>query len=136
MQLNIAVCSKYCKKMFKFKSYNVSNAEKKSKTENSNSSSSSSSSSTGTLKKPAAASSYSTGTLKKTAASSYVSPKKKTMPSAREIKEVNNYQPPEYSKKIYPKKTVTNWKKNDTYSSKNKSEKLVIPSPHMKLERK
>ena len=138
MQLNIAVCSKYRKKMFKFKSYNVSKAEKKSETGNSNSSSSSSSSSlsTGTLKKPTAGSSYSTGTLKKTAASSYVSPKVKTMPSARKIEEANNYQPPEYSKKIYPKKTVSDWKKNDTYSAKNKTANVVIPSPKKKLERK
>ena len=119
--------------MFKFKSYNVSKAEKKS--EASSSSSSSSSSSTGTLKKTTG-SSYSTGTLKKTTASSYVSPKTKTMPSKKEINDVNNYQPPEYSKKIYPKKTVTNWKKNDTFSAKNETKKLVIPSPKKKLERK
>ena len=112
--------------MFKFKSYNVSKAEKKSETGNSNSSSSSSST----------APSYSTGTLKKTTTSSYVSPKKKTMPSAREIKEVSNYQPPEYSKKIYPKKTVTEWHSNKTFSAKNETKKLVIPSPHKKLERK
>ena len=116
MSLKYLVCSKYRKKMFKFKSYNVSKAEKKSETGNSNSSSSSSSSS-------------STGTLKKTTASSYVSPKKKTMPSAREIKDVNNYQPPEYSKKIYPKKTVTEWHSNKTFSAKNETKKLVIPSP-------
>ena len=124
--------------MFKFNSYNVSKAEKKSEAGNSNScssSSSSSSSSTGTLKKTTG-SSYSTGTLKKTTASSYVSPKTKTKPSAKQINDVNNYQPPEYSKKIYPKKTVTNWKKNDTYSSKNKTDKVVIPSPKKKLERK
>ena len=117
--------------MFKFKSYNVSKAE----TENSNSStSSSSSSSTGTT----TGSSYSTGTLKKTTTSSYVSPKKKTMPSAKEIKDVSNYQPPEYSKKIYPKKTVTEWHSNKTFSAKKDTEtkKLVIPSPHKKLERK
>ena len=121
--------------MFKFKSYNVSKAEKKSETGNINSSSSSSSSSsTGTLKKTTA-SSYSTGTLKKT--TTYVSPKIKTKPTARQINDVNNYQPPQYSKKIYPKKSVTNWKKNDTYSSKNETEKVVvIPSPKKKLERK
>ena len=127
--------------MFKFKSYNVLKAEKKSETEKSNSlsslssSSSSSSSSTGTLKKTTT-SSYSTETLKKTTSSSYVSPKKKTMPSAREIKDVNNYQPPEYSKKIYPKKTVTDWHLNKTFSAKNDTKKVVIPSPHKKLERK
>ena len=122
--------------MFKFKSYNVSKAEKKSEAGNSNSSSSSSSSSsTGTLKKTTG-SSYSTGTLKKTTTSSYVSPKKKTMPSAKEIKDVSNYQPPEYSKKIYPKKTVTEWHSNKTFSAKNETKKLVIPSPKKKLERK
>ena len=125
--------------MFKFKSYNVSKAEKKSETGNSNSSSSlsssSSSSSTGTLKKTTG-SSYSTRTLKKTTTSSYVSPKKKTMPSAKEIKDVSNYQPPEYSKKIYPKKTVTERHSNKTFSAKNETKKLVIPSPKKKLERK
>ena len=123
--------------MFKFKSYNVSKAEKKSEAGNSNSSSlsSSSSSSTGTLKKTTG-SSYSTRTLKKTTTSSYVSPKKKTMPSAKEIKDVSNYQPPEYSKKIYPKKTVTEWHSNKTFSAKNETKKLVIPSPKKKLERK
>ena len=113
-------------KMFKFNSYNVSKAEKKSETGKNKSSSSSSSSSTG---------SYSTGTLKKTTSSSskttssYVSPKKKTMPSKKEIDAVNNYQPPEYSKKIYPKKTVTEWHSNKTFSAKNETKKLVIPSP-------
>ena len=111
--------------MFKFKSYNVKKAEEK----NENSSSSSSSSSTGTLKKT-------TGTLKKTTTSSYVSPKKKTMPSAKEINAVSNKQSPEYSKKIYPKKTVTDWHSNKTFSAKNETKKLVIPSPHKKLERK
>ena len=110
--------------MFKFKSYNLKKAEEKNET-----SSSSSSSSTGTLKKT-------TGTLKKTTTSSYVSPKNKTMPSAKEMKAVSNYQPPEYSKKIYPKKTVTDWHSNKTYSAKNETKKVVIPSPHKKLERK
>ena len=113
--------------MFKFKSYNVSKAEKKSETGNSNSSSSSSS---------MGSSSYSTGTLKKTTTSSYVSPKVKTKPLATKINEVNNYEPPEYSKKIYPKKTVTDWHSNKTFSAKNKTEKVVIPSPKKKLERK
>ena len=117
--------------MFKFKSYNVSKAEKKSKAGNSNSSSSSSSSSssTGTLKKTTASS-------KKTTASSYVSPKTKTKPSAKQINDVNNYQPPEYSKKIYPKKTVTEWHSNKTFSAKNETKSIVIPSPKKKLERK
>ena len=113
--------------MFKFKSYNVSKAEKKSETEKSNSSSSSSKTTTP---------SYSTGTLKKTTTSSYVSPKKKTMPSATEIKAVSNKQSPEYSRKIYPKKTVTDWHSNKTFSAKNETKKLVIPSPKKKLERK
>ena len=123
--------------MFKFKSYNIKKAEKKNE---SSSSSSSSSSSTGTLKKTTAPS-YSTGTLKKTTSSkttssSYVSPKKKTMPSAGEMKAVSNKQSPEYSKKIYPKKTVTDWHSNKTFSAKNETKKVVIPSPHKKLERK
>ena len=107
--------------MFKFKSYNIKKAEQKNET---------SSSKTSTVP------SYSTGTLKKTTSSSYVSPKKKTMPSAKEIKDVNNYQPPEYSKKIYPKKTVTEWHSNKTFSAKSETKKVVIPSPHKKLERK
>ena len=107
--------------MFKFKSYNLEKAEKKPETGQSKTS-------------------YSTGTLKKssseTKSSSYVSPKTKTMPTAKEIKAVSNKQSPEYSKKIYPKKTVTDWHKNKTYSAKKETEKVVIPSPHKKLERK
>ena len=135
--------------MFKFKSYNIKKAEEKNEASSSKTTSSSSKTSsvpsyaTGTLKKTTSSSSktssvpsYATGTLKKTTSSSYVSPKVKTMPSAREIKEASNYQPPEYSKKIYPKKTVSDWKKNDTYSSKNKTGNVVIPSPKKKLERK
>ena len=113
--------------MFKFKSYNIKKAEEKNE-------SSSSSSSTGTLKKTTAPS-YSTGTLKKTTSS-----KQKTMPTAGEIKAVSNKQSPDYSRKIYPKKTVTNWHTNKTFSAKNETkkeaEKVVIPSPHKKLERK
>ena len=135
--------------MFKFKSYNIKKAEGKNEISSSSSSSSSSSKttapsySTGTLKKTTSSSSkttvpsYSTGTLKKTTSSSYVSPKKKTMPSAAEIKAVSDkHPPPEYSTKIYPKKTVTNWQNNKTYSAKNETKKVVIPSPHKKLERK
>ena len=116
--------------MFKFKSYNIKKAEEKNE-----------SSSSSSLSKTTAPS-YSTGTLKKTTSSSskttssYVSPKKKTMPSKKEMDAVNNYQPPEYSKKIYPKKTVTDWHSNKTFSAKNETKKLVIPSPHKKLERK
>ena len=119
--------------MFKFKSYNIKKAEEN------NDKTSKTSSSTGTLKKTTAPS-YSTGTLKKTTSSSYVSPKKKTMPSPKEIKAVSNKQSPEYSRKIYPKKTVTDWHSNKTFSpkseTKKKAEKVVIPSPHKKLERK
>ena len=121
--------------MLKFKSYNLSKAEKKSEARNSNSSSSSASSSSSSSTGKTTVSSYSSGTLKKTT-TTYVSPKIKTKPTARQINDVNNYQPPEYSKKIYPKKNVTNWKKNDTYSSKNETGKVVIPSPKKKLERK
>ena len=109
--------------MFKFKSYNIKKAEEKNE-------SSSSSSSTGTLKKTTAPS-YSTGTLKKTTSS-----KQKTMPTAGEIKAVSNKQSPDYSRKIYPKKTVTNWHTNKTFSTKKEDKKVVIPSPHKKLERK
>ena len=116
--------------MFKFKSYSVSKAEKKSERGKSNSSSSlsssssSSSSSTGTLKKPSGATRQ------------YVSPKTKTKATANEIKTLNNYRPVEYSSKVYPKKTVTKWHKNETFSTKKETEKVVIPSPHKKLERK
>ena len=120
--------------MFKFKSYNIKKAEQK----NENKTSSSSSTDASSYSK--GASSYSTGTLKKKTSSSYVSPKKKTMPSATEIKAVSNKQSPEYSRKIYPKKTVTDWHSNKTFSAKNDSkketQKVVIPSPHKKLERK
>ena len=105
--------------MFKFKSYNVKKTEEKNEKEQGKAS-------TGTLKKSSST----------TKSSSYVSPKTKTMPSAKEIKAISNKQSPEYSKKIYPKKTVTKWEKNETYSPKNKTEKVVIPSPHKKLERK
>ena len=116
--------------MFKFKSYSVSKAEKKSERGKSNSSSSLSSSSS--------SSSSSTGTLKKpsSATRQYVSPKTKTKPTANEIKTLNNYRPVEYSSKVYSKKTVTKWHKNETFSTKKETEKVVIPSPHKKLERK
>ena len=105
--------------MFKFKSYNVKKESEKNEKQQPTSS-------TGTLKKP----SSSTGTLKKP------SSKEKKKPSPEEIKAVNNKQSPEYSKKIYPKKTVTEWHKNKTYSAKNETKKVVIPTPHKKLERK
>ena len=105
--------------MFKFKSYNVKKESEKNEKQQPTSS-------TGTLKKPLS----STGTLKKP------SSKEKKKPSPEEIKAVNNKQSPEYSKKIYPKKTVTEWHKNKTYSAKNETKKVVIPTPHKKLERK
>ena len=132
--------------MFKFKSSNIKKAEEKNETSSSSSSLRTStvpSYSTGTLKKTTSSSSktstvpsYSTGTLKKTTSSSYVSPKNKKMPSATEIKAVSNKQSPDYSRKIYPKKTVTDWHSNKTFSAKNETKKVVIPSPHKKLERK
>ena len=103
--------------MFKFKSYNVKKVSTKNEKEESKASSSSSSSSS---------TSSSTGTLKK---------KEKKKASAEEIKRANNKESPEYSRKICPKKTVTDWQKNKTYSAKNEVKKVVIPSPHKKLER-
>ena len=101
--------------MFKSKSYNVKKISEKNEKGQSQSSSSSS---TGTLKK----SSSSSGSM--------------TLAKKEKIKSANNKESPEYSKKIYPKKTVTTWKKNETFSPKNKPEKTVIPAPHKKLERK
>ena len=94
--------------MFKFKSYNVKKASEKSEKEQP-------SSSTKTLKP---------------------SSKEKKKPSPEEIKTVNNKESPQYSNKIYPKKTVTEWRKNATYLAKDETKKVVIPSPHKKLERK
>ena len=91
--------------MFKFKSYNVQKASKKSEKQQP-------SSSTKTLKK---------------------SSKEKTKPSAEEIKAVNNKSSPTYSKK---NTAAADWHKNKTYSAKNETKKVVIPSPHEKLERK
>ena len=98
--------------MFKFKSYNVKKTSENNEKQEP-------SSSTGTLKKPPPSSS-----------------KEKKKASPEEIKAVNNKQSPEYSKKIYPKKTVTEWHKNKTYLAKKETKKVVIPSPHKKLERK
>ena len=105
--------------MFKFKSYNLKKESEKNEKQQPTCL-------TGTLKKPLS----STGTLKKP------SSKEKKKPSPEEIKAVNNKQSPEYSKKIYPKKTVTEWHKDKTYSAKNETKKVVIPTPHKKLERK
>ena len=114
--------------MFKFKSgsYSVKKENEKDKKSekgekgekqtakaSASSSSSSSSSSTGTLRK---------------------NPHVKTKPSAEQIKHVNNKNSPEYSKKNTTK--TTEWHKNKTFSAKPKTENVVIPSPHKKLERK
>ena len=59
-----------------------------------------------------------------------------TLQKKEKIKSANNKESPEYRQKIYPKKNVTEWKKNDTYAPKNETKKTVIPNPHKKLERK
>ena len=56
------------------------------------------------------------------------------MSSAHEIKAVSNKESPEYTRK--PNATVTDWHSNKTFSTKKVSEKVVIPSPHKKLERR
>ena len=101
--------------MFKFKSYNVKKASEKNE-KHQPSTATATATGTGTLKKP--------------------SSKEKKKPSAEEIKHVNNKQSPTYSQKIYPKKTVTEWHSNKTFSAKNETKKVVIPTPHKKLERK
>ena len=116
-------------KMFKFKSYKVKKAEEN------NDKTSKTSSSTGTTSL-SYTKTKTTSSSSSSSSSSYQSPKKKTMPSKKEINAVTNYQPPEYSKKIYPKKTVTDWHSNKTFSAKNDTKKVAIPSPHKKLERK
>ena len=113
--------------MFKFKSYNFKKVSEKNEKEQPKSSFS-----TGTLKKPVSGS----GTKSSSSASSSSSSKTKKKASPQEIKAANNKESPEYSRKIYPKKTVTEWRKNATYSAKDETKKVVIPSPHKKLERK
>ena len=61
------------------------------------------------------------------------SKKEKTKPSAEQVKAVSNKSSPEYSKKNIASR---DWHKNKTYSAKNETKKVVIPSPHKKLERK
>ena len=61
------------------------------------------------------------------------SKKEKTKPSAEEIKAVSNKQSPQYSKK---NTAAAEWHKNKTFSAKNETKKVVIPTPHKKLERK
>ena len=56
-----------------------------------------------------------------------------TLKKKEKIKSVNNKESPEYKQKIYPKKTVTIWKKNETFTPKKETAK---PNPHKKLERK
>ena len=122
--------------MFKFKSYNIKKAEENNdKTSKPSNSTSTPSYLTGTLKKTTnkTTSSSSSSSSRTT---TYVSPKQKTMPSTKEIKAVNNKQSPEYSRKIYPKNTVTDWQTNKTFTAEKDTKKVVIPSPHKKLERK
>ena len=119
-------------KMFKFKSYKVKKAEEN----NDKTSKTSSSTGTTSLSYTKTKTTSSSSSSSPSSSSSYQSPKKKTMPSKKEINAVTNYQPPEYSKKIYPKKTVTDWHSNKTFSAKNDTKKVAIPSPHKKLERK
>ena len=116
--------------MFKFKSYNVKKVSEKNEKEQPKSSFS-----TGTLKK-LPSSSGETKSSSSLSSSSSSSSKTKKKASPEEIKAANNKQSPDYSRKIYPKKTVTEWRKNATYSAKNETKKVVIPSPHKKLERK
>ena len=106
--------------MFKFKSYNVKKASEKNDKQQASSSTATTTTTTATA----------TATLKKP------SSKEKKKPSPEEIKHVNNKQSPTYSQKIYPKKTVTDWHQNKTFSAKNETKKVVIPTPHKKLERK
>ena len=116
--------------MFKFKSYNVQKVSEKNEKEQAKSSSS-----TGTLKK---SSSSSIETKSSSSSSSDTGKKSSSITFAKkqEIKSANKRQSPDYSRKIYPKKTVTQWKKNETFSPKNEPSKTVIPTPHKKLERK
>ena len=109
--------------MFKFKSYNVKKASEKNEKQQPSYSKT-------TATATATATGTATGTLKKP------SSKEKKKPSAEEIKHVNNKQSPTYSQKIYPKKTVTEWHSNKTFSAKNETKKVVILTPHKKLERK
>ena len=94
--------------MFKSKSYNVKKASEKNEKEEPKSSKSSSASGSMTLKKK------------------------------EKIKSANNKESPEYRQKIYPKKTVTKWVQNKTYSEKTptkKNEESKIPAKK-KLERR
>ena len=107
--------------MFKFKSYNVKKASEKNE-----------------KPQPSYLKTTATATPTATATSTLKKPssKEKKKPSPEEIKHVNNKQSPTYSQKIYPKKTVTEWHSNKTFSAKSETKKVVIPTPHKKLERK
>ena len=61
------------------------------------------------------------------------SKKEKTKPSAEQVNAVSNKSSPEYQKKNTASR---DWHKNKTYSAKTETKKVVIPSPHKKLERK
>ena len=113
--------------MFKFKSYNVKKVSKKNEKEQTKSSFS-----TGTLKKSSSSSVGSSSSSSNTGKKS----SSMTLAKKEKIKSANNKESPEYSRKVYPKKTVTTWKKNETFSPKNEPSKTVIPKPHKKLERK
>ena len=93
--------------MFKSKSYNVKKVSEKNEKKQA---------------QPSSSPSYSTGTLKKSSSSSSSS-KSMTLAKKEKIKSANNKESPEYSRKVYPKKTVTTWKKNETFSPKNDLQK-------------
>ena len=61
------------------------------------------------------------------------SKKEKKKPSAEEINAVSNKSSPQYSKK---NTAAGDWHTNKTFSAKNKTKKVVIPTPHKKLEKK
>ena len=105
-EIILLTIKKNSNKMFKFKSYNVKKASEKNEKQQPSSS---------------------TKTLKKLN-------KEKTKPSAEEIKAVNNKSSPKYAKKNTT--AAADWHKNKTYSAKNETKKVVIPTPHKKLERK
>ena len=61
------------------------------------------------------------------------SKKEKKKPSAEEVNAVSNKSSPKYSRK---NTASGDWHNNKTYSAKTETKKLVIPTPHKKLERK
>ena len=58
-----------------------------------------------------------------------------TLQKKEKIKQLNNKSSPTYQQKIYPKKTTSEWKKNETFKAKNEKEKVTIPKPKPKLTR-